>query len=155
MPQSRSIGEILRDAEAGRLENVFAEQREPYDLIGSAERLFDLLDERNIEYVLVGGMAMLQYVDGRNTRDVDLIVDPTILAIVPELIVSSEDRDFARADFAGVQLDLLKTSNAIFDLVRSGFTTQVAFGKRAIECATPQGLVILEAVRVALALSAR
>ena len=108
MPQSRSIGEILRDAEAGRLENIFAEEHEPYDLVGSAERLFDLLDERKIDYVLVGGMAMLQYIDGRNTRDVDLIVEPGIVTALPELIVSSEDRDFARADFAGVQLDILE-----------------------------------------------
>ena len=39
-------------------------------------RLFDLLDERGVNYVLVGSIAMLAYVDGRNTQEIDLIVDP-------------------------------------------------------------------------------
>lgn len=144
MPEKRSIGEILRDAEAGRLENVFADEREPYDLVGSAERLFDLLDERGVAYVLVGGMAMLQYVDGRNTRDVDLIVEPETTQLISELVVTSEDKDFARADFSGVQLDLLKTSNSIFNLVRNEYAMNVTFGARTIECATPEGLVLLK-----------
>jgi len=36
--------------------------------------LLALLDEREIEYVLVGGVALLNYVEGRNTQDIDLIV---------------------------------------------------------------------------------
>lgn len=31
----------------------------------SVPRLFDLLDERGAEYVLVGGIAMLAYIEGR------------------------------------------------------------------------------------------
>ncbi len=31
------------------------------------------LAERKIEYWLVGGVALLSYVDGRNTQDIDLI----------------------------------------------------------------------------------
>ena len=33
-----------------------------------------LLRERQNEYVLVGGIGLLQYVAGRNTEDIDLIM---------------------------------------------------------------------------------
>lgn len=75
--ETRAIGEILRDAAAGRLGHVLAEERREYDPIGSAARLFALLDRRGIAYVFVGGIAMLQYVGGRNTEDIDLIVAPS------------------------------------------------------------------------------
>jgi hypothetical protein len=42
------------------------------------DRLFDLMDERQISYLLVGGVALLSYVDGRNTQDIDFIISPTI-----------------------------------------------------------------------------
>jgi hypothetical protein len=41
-------------------------------LIETVARFFALLCERRIEYVLVGGIATLQYVEGRNTEDIDL-----------------------------------------------------------------------------------
>ena len=44
------------------------------NLLQAAPRLFDLLEKRGVDYVLVGGIAMLVYVAGRNTQDVDLIV---------------------------------------------------------------------------------
>ena len=144
MPQARSIGEILRDAQLGRLETVFAEGREPYDLIGATERLFDLLEERQVDYVLVGGMAMLQYVDGRNTRDIDLILDVDALARLPEIVISAEDADFARGEFDGVQIDVLKTANEVFNFVRVNETEPVDIGGRSTPCATRQGLLILK-----------
>ncbi|MGE3074190.1 MAG: hypothetical protein AB7N24_13130 [Dehalococcoidia bacterium] len=144
MPQSRSIGEILRDAEAGRLENIFAEEREPYELIGAAERLFDLLDERGIDYVLVGGIAMLQYVEGRNTRDVDLIVDPKELGSVAEIVIDNRDKDFARARFEGIQVDLLFSANKLFKAVRERHSRDALFGGRSLKCATPQGMLLLK-----------
>lgn len=144
MAETRTIGEILRDSSAGRLEHILAETREPYDLIGSAERLFDLLESRKIEFIVVGGMAMLQYVEGRNTRDVHLIVQPTATEWIPELVLISEDQDFARADFHGVPLDFLKTSNPVFEEVRSKHSAPVRFGNREVRVATPFGLFLLK-----------
>ena len=54
-------------------------------LLESIPRLFDLLEERQIEYVLVGGIAMLVYVEGRNTQDIDLIVARKDLEKLPEI----------------------------------------------------------------------
>ena len=43
-------------------------------LLASIPQLFDLLDNRGVEYVLVGGIAMRVHVAGRNTQDIDLIL---------------------------------------------------------------------------------
>lgn len=144
MAETRTIGEILRDSAAGRLEHILAETREPYDLIGSAERLFDLLERRKIEFIVVDGIAMLQYVEGRNTRDVDLIVQPSATERIPDLVLISEDRDFARADFHGVLLDFLKTSNPVFEEVRANHSAPLRFGNREVRVATPLGLFLLK-----------
>ena len=87
---------------------------------------------------------MLQYVDGRNTRAMDLIFPPDALQKLPEIAISSQDADFARGDFDGVQIDVLKTSNAIFKFVRRNETGRITVAGRATQCATPQGLLILK-----------
>ena len=38
-------------------------------LLSTIPQLFDLLEQREIEYALVGGVAVLVYVTGRNTQD--------------------------------------------------------------------------------------
>ena len=51
----------------------------------AVDRLFDLLEQRKVDYLLVGGIALLQYVDGRNTEDIDLIVAVSALERLPEV----------------------------------------------------------------------
>lgn len=144
MSETRAIGEILRDAAAGNLAHVLAEDRTGYDPIGSAERLFALLDGRGIGYVLVGGIAMLQYVAGRNTEDIDLIVAPAANRLLPELKILSRDKDFGRASFEGIQVDLLFTANKLFDSVRTRHAQTLAFGSTRVVTATPEGLLLLK-----------
>lgn len=146
MPKTRNvdIAEVLRDARLGDLRTL-AEKPVGYDELHSATSgLFDLLDERGVEYVLVGGLAVLHYLPGRNTRDIDLIMSPMDLDGLTELEVASRDNDFARASFRGVQLDLLLTSNPVFDLVRQKYSRIEAFSDRDIRCATPEGLVLMK-----------
>ncbi len=138
------IAEVLRDAQLGDL-RMLAEERMGYDALHSAtEALFDLLDARGVEYVLVGGLAVLQYVKGRNTRDIDLTLSPANLDQLPQLEVSSRDGDFARAHFEGVEVDVLLTSNKVFDMVRAKYAAVQNFGGRDIHCATPEGLVLMQ-----------
>jgi hypothetical protein len=138
------IAEVLRDARLGDLRTL-AEEPVGYDELHRATNgLFDLLDERGVEYVLVGGLAMLHYVPGRNTRDIDLILSPSDLARLPELELLSRDNHFARAMFGGVQLDLLLTTNAVFEVVSTKHSTTQPFSDRDIRCATPEGLVLLK-----------
>jgi hypothetical protein len=133
------------DARLGDLRFVLAEEREPYDPFGAVGELFRLLDDRAIGYVLVGGIAMLQYVEGRNTRDIDLIMSPADLARMPEFELLSQDADFARGVFRGVQVDLLLTTNRVFEMVRGTHTELREFAERSVVCATPAGLFLLKA----------
>src|SRR5580658_497570 len=57
--------------------------------------LFQILHERKIPYVLVGGIAMLTYIEGRNTKDVDLVLSVESLKLLPEIIISDQNREFA------------------------------------------------------------
>ena len=110
----------------------------------SVARLFATLDARGIDYLLVGGVALLQYVEGRNTEDLDLIFALSALAAVPEIRIESRKGDFARGSFDGLQVDLLLTGNALFDEVRRRHRTIRTFAEREIPCATVEGLLLLK-----------
>ncbi len=113
-------------------------------LYQAAPRLFDLLDERGVEYVLVGGIAMLAYVEGRNTQHIDLIVSAADLAKVPELQVEDQNAEFARARYGELQVDLLLAEKKLFDFVRRQFTTVLPFAEHNVRCATVEGLLLLK-----------
>ena len=113
-------------------------------LIETVARFFSLLRERQIEYVLVGGIALLQYVEGRNTEDIDLIMAVSALEQLPELQVESRDADFARGKFRDLKVDLLLTSNPLFDEVRQQYTVVQHFVEQDIPCATVEGLILLK-----------
>lgn len=74
----------------GNLENFVAE-------------FFDLLESRQVSYLLVGNIALLNYVSGRNTENINLIVSVSTLKQIPELTISHQDQDFAQANFRGLQ----------------------------------------------------
>jgi hypothetical protein len=102
----------------------------------------DQLVGHKIDFVVVGGIAMLAYVEGRNTKDIDLILAISDLQRVSGLTITFQDRDFARADFHGLQIDILKTENKLFDLVRREHASQNEIERRKIQIATPEGLVL-------------
>lgn len=70
------IGEVIQNGVVFNPRNWQDESVEMQNLPETVARLFALLEDRKIEYVLVGGVAMLQYVEGRNTQDIDLILAP-------------------------------------------------------------------------------
>lgn len=113
-------------------------------LIETVARFFSLLRERQIEYVLVGGIALLQYVEGRNTEDIDLIMAVSALEQLPELHVETRDPDFARGKFGDLKVDVLLTSNPLFDEVRKRYTAMQRFVEQDIPCATDEGLILLK-----------
>lgn len=56
--------------------------------------LSDALADRKINYLLVGGVALLSYVEGRNTQDIDLILARSDLDALPEVVIHDENKDF-------------------------------------------------------------
>lgn len=116
----------------------------PDILIETVSRFFSLLRERQIDYVLVGGIALLQYVEGRNTEDIDLIMAVSALERLPELNLENRDVDFARSRFGDLRVDVLLTTNPLFDEVRKRYTTSRRFVEQEIPCATVEGLILLK-----------
>jgi hypothetical protein len=138
------IGEVIRNAVLFNPEN-------PQDLLKNSDVLvetvscfFSLLRERQIDYVLVGGIALLQYVDGRNTEGIDLIMAVSALERLPELRLENRDVDFARSRFGNLRVDMLLTSNPLFEEVHKRYTTSKRFVEQEIPCATVEGLILLK-----------
>jgi hypothetical protein len=138
------IGEVIRNAILFNPGNHRERLMNSDFLIETVGRFFALLRERQIEYVLVGGIALLQYVEGRNTEDIDLIMAVSALERLPELHVETRDADFARSRFSDLKVDVLLTSNPLFDEVRKRYTTMQRFVEQDIPCATVEGLVLLK-----------
>jgi hypothetical protein len=139
------IGKVVRNARVFNFRNPRGGSLSDSALLEAVGRLFELLEQRRIDYLLVGGIALLQYVEGRNTEDIDLIMSLSSLGRLPELRkVGQEEDDFARADFAGLRIDLLLISNPLFDEVHRRYATRRRFVEREIPCATPEGLILLK-----------
>ena len=113
-------------------------------LLTQVEQLFNLLDSRKTDYVLVGGIALLTYVEGRNTQDIDLIMASPSLTKIPEIKIESQDMYFARGKFGELQIDILLTKNPLFATVEKNYTTTKQFMDRSIRCATVEGLILLK-----------
>ncbi|MEP6743576.1 MAG: hypothetical protein ABJB61_13845 [bacterium] len=138
------IGEVIRNAVVFKPGNRQKRQMNADSLIETVARFFALLHERRIEYVLVGGIALLQYVEGRNTEDIDLIMALSSLERLPEVAVETRDDDFARGKFGDLRVDVLLTSNPLFDEVRKQYAATRQFVEQDIPCATVEGLVLLK-----------
>ena len=91
-----AIGEIIRNGILFDVKNWGGVMSESSDFFQTVERLFDALAEREIRYVLVGGVALLSYVEGRNTQYIDLILARADLDTLPEIGIQSEDKNFLR-----------------------------------------------------------
>ena len=139
-----AIGEIIRNGVVFDMKNWGTDLSSSDNLPEIIDRLFTTLAERNIDYLLVGGVALLSYIEGRNTQDIDLILSLEDLETLPEITVTDENRDFARGVYETVQIDLLLTRNSLFELVRNRCVTNREFGGRTVRCVTVEGLVLLK-----------
>jgi hypothetical protein len=113
-------------------------------LSGDIRDLLKLLRDRGTPYLLVGGIALLKYIEGRNTEDIDLLISVDSLKSLPELVVEDRNPYFARARFKSLRVDLLFTKNPVFKLVAERFATSHRFDQFEVPCATPEGLILLK-----------
>ncbi len=113
-------------------------------LLTRVGQLFDLLDSRRVDYVLVGGIALLTYVEGRNTEDIDLIMASPSLEKLPEIEIETRDIYFARGKFGELQIDILLTKNPLFAKVDKEYSNASRFMDRKIRSATVEGLILLK-----------
>ena len=94
--------------------------------------------------VVVGGIAILHYIEGRNTQDLDILMAVSALEKLPELKVSSQDMYFVRASYNELQIDILLTQNPLFKKVHSQYSKVENFLDRNIPLATVEGLLLLK-----------
>ena len=142
---SVEIGNIIRNAVVFNVRNWPGDAMSTDSLLESVERLFILLETRKIEYVLVGGIALLHYVEGRNTEDLDLIMALSSLDKLPEIKIVSQDMYFVRGEYEGLQIDILLTKNPLFKRVQNEYAMEERhFLDRDISFATVEGLLLLK-----------
>ncbi len=108
------------------------------------EALFRLLNERRIHYALVGGVALLRYVPGRNTEDIDLLLAISELERLPEIRLQEQTDWFAKGEYRGLRVDLLFSSNPLFGQILETRTTLHSFRELEVPCATAEGLILLK-----------
>jgi len=94
--------------------------------------------------VLMGGIAILHYIEGRNTQDLDVLMAVSSYEKLPELKVSSQDMYFIRASYNELQIDILLTQNPLFKKVHSQYSKVETFLDRNIPLATVEGLLLLK-----------
>lgn len=73
-----AISEIIKNGIVFDIKNWGNAQIGIGNLSENIDHLFALLQQRDIDYLLVGDLALLSYVDGRNTQDIDLILSQKI-----------------------------------------------------------------------------
>jgi hypothetical protein len=138
------IGHIIRNAVAFNVKNWLGGEMNSDSLIQSVQDFFAVLEQRKIDYVLVGGIAILHYVEGRNTQDLDLLMSVSSLEKLPELNISNQDIYFVRASYNELQIDILLTKNPLFEKVHREFTKIERFLDHEIKLATVEGLLLLK-----------
>ena len=141
---SVQIGNVIRNAVAFNVKNWLGGSMNSDLLIQSVQDLFSVLEQRKIDYVLVGGIALLHYVEGRNTQDLDLLMSLSSVEKLPELNISSQDMYFVRANYGELEIDVLLTKNPLFKKVHSKYSKEQRFLDRNIPIATVDGLLLLK-----------
>ena len=139
-----AIGEIVRNGILFDLKNWHQGMSDTDNFISIIDNLFATLSERKINYLLVGGVALLSYIEGRNTQDIDLILSRAELAALPEIAIAEENNDFIRGEFNKLTIDILLTQNTLFKQINQEFATIRQFGNQNIRCVDIAGLVILK-----------
>ena len=147
-PASRAelvdIGQVILNGVVFDFKNWQGGTVDAAHLPQAVARLFAQLSEKQINYVLVGALAVLHYVEGRNTQDVDLIVDADSLEKLTGLEITGRDKYFARGTFEGLRVDLLLTTHPLFQRVREHYSAMRPFQGQTVRCATVEGLILLK-----------
>ena len=139
-----AISEIIKNGIVFDIKNWGNAQIGIGNLSETIDHLFALLQQRDIDYLLVGDLALLSYVDGRNTQDIDLILSQNDLTSLPELTIADQNQNFVRATFDNLQVDILLTQNTLFKYIAKNCITSRQFGDLTVRCVTVEGLLILK-----------
>jgi hypothetical protein len=139
-----AIGEVIKNAVAFNPRNWRGPAMNAGSLPETVADLLELLRKREVAYVMVGGLALLQYVAGRNTDVIDVIMTSSSVKRLPEVEIVDQNADFVRGTFHDLRIDILRTRNRLFEKVRRRYSAVQQFEEQPIRCATVEGLVLLK-----------
>jgi hypothetical protein len=141
---STQIGIVIRNAILFNAKNWQGDMMNSDSFIQSVQHLFSILEKRKIDYVLVGDIALLHYVEGRNTQDLDLLMALSTLDKLPEFKITHQELDFVRADYEDLQIEVMLTTNPLFKKVHDEHSNVQQFLDGNIPIATVDGLLLLK-----------
>lgn len=135
-------GRIISLAHAARLAPAKSGMSTEYT--ADVSELLGLLQRRQIPFVVVGGIALLQHVRGRNTEDIDLIISAPKLQEIPELVVRERTEMFVLGEYRGLRVDVLLAEHPVFNLVAREHSAPMAYAVGTLNTATVDGLILLK-----------
>ncbi len=140
-----AICQSIYDANAYNIRNWRDGFPIDYDMLPELViKFLNLLEEKQVDFCIVGGIAYLAYIQDRNTKDLDILLSVTELEkILGYVEVTNKDVNFTNAVFNGMRIDFLKTSNALFEYVKENETTKYDFTEGLYPIATVAGLVLM------------
>ncbi len=141
-PLSRcdDLASVIRDAVLSAPHATMNEE----SLLAATRNFISSLEADKIPHVLVGGLAVLQYIEGRNTRDIDLIIAVEDLDLLPDLVLREKNDWFGSGDVGPLRVDLLFTVNPFFAEVAKKHAEERDFMGTCLRCATPEGIILLK-----------
>jgi hypothetical protein len=116
----------------------------PTDYTALVTDFLALLARRQIPFVVVGGIALLRHVEGRNTEDIDLILSTPGLAGIPELQVRERTEMFAYGHYQELRVDVLLAEHPLFARVARDFASLMDYQVGQLPTATVDGLILLK-----------
>ncbi len=140
-----AICQSIYDANAFNIQNWKNGFPIDYDMLPELViKFLNLLEELEVDFCIVGGIAYLAYIQDRNTKDLDILISVTELEkILGYVEVTNKDANFTNARFEGMNVDFLKTSNSLFEYVKEHETTSYNFIEGLYPIATVNGLILM------------
>lgn len=140
-----AICQSIYDANAFNIRNWRDGFPVDYDMLPELViKFLNLLEECEVDFCIVGGIAYLAYIQDRNTKDLDILISVKELEkIIDRVEITNQDANFTNTRFEGMAVDFLKTSNALFDYVKKHETTEYNFVEGKYPVATVTGLILM------------
>ncbi len=138
-----SISDVLYHGIAFDLKN-WDKPIVPRDVAAAGEEFLDALAAGGIDYTLVGGLALLSHVGGRNTQDIDVITAVEDLQSVEGFELRESNEWFAQGEFRGLRVDILRRERPLFGLVAREWSEVRVFGSRPVRMASAEGMILLK-----------
>ena len=140
-----AICQSIYDANAFNIQNWKNGFPVDYDMLPELViKFLNLLEEKEVDFAIVGGIAYLAYIQDRNTKDLDILLSVKELEkIIDDVDVVNKDANFTNAVFEGLKIDFLKTSNSLFEYVKKYETTEYDFEEGLYPIANLNRLILM------------